>query len=136
MKSFMKTLEKGKALEESENKKIVELTGRVLNDTIKLILDVLFCPFWTPQIVFCMLCYSQTTVILSYCKEHYPMCVVQKQHTTEIHQYHSLLFVSLSTGKVAVAELAEAKAGDVIKSMEGLVNEAKAKLSITAKGGK
>ena len=64
------------------------------------------------------------------------MCVVQKQHDTEFHQYHTLLFVSLSTGKVAVAELAEAKAGDVIKSMEGLVNEAKAKLSITAKGGK
>lgn len=47
-----------------------------------------------------------------------------------------IITVSLSTGKVAVAELAEAKAGDVIKSMEGLVNEAKAKLSITAKGGK
>jgi hypothetical protein len=55
---------------------------------------------------------------------------------TEFHQWYSLLIVFLSTGKVAVAELAEAKAGDVIKSMEGLVNEAKAKLSITARGGK
>jgi hypothetical protein len=64
------------------------------------------------------------------------MCVVQKQHNTEFHRYYSLLIVPLSKGKVAVAELAEAKAGDVIKSMEGLVNEAKAKLSITAKGGK
>jgi uncharacterized protein (DUF1499 family) len=44
VKSIMKSLEKGKALEESENKKIVELTGRVLSDTIKLILDVLSCP--------------------------------------------------------------------------------------------
>jgi hypothetical protein len=32
----MKTLEKGKALEESENKKIVELTGEILNDTMTL----------------------------------------------------------------------------------------------------
>ena len=37
-------------------------------------------------------------------------------------------------GKVTAAELAETKAGDAIKSMEGLVNEAKAKLSITMKG--
>lgn len=35
---------------------------------------------------------------------------------------------------MTAAELAENKAGDVIKSMESLVNEAKAKLSITVKG--
>jgi hypothetical protein len=35
------------------------------------------------------------------------------------------------TGKVATAELAESKAGDVIKSMESIVNEAKGKLSTT-----
>ena len=49
---------------------------------------------------------------------------------------HGILFSFQNKGKVAAAELAEAKAGDVIKSMEGLVNEAKAKLSVTAKGGK
>lgn len=132
----MKTLEKGKALEESENKKIVELTGRKLNDTITLILIVLHCPLWTPQIIFCMLYHIQTNVSLSFFKEHSPMCVVRLQHTRDYRQHYSQLIVSLSAGKVAVAELAEAKAGDVIKSMEGLVNEAKAKLSITAKGGK
>ena len=39
-----------------------------------------------------------------------------------------------STGKVAAAEVVEAKAGDAIKAMETLVNEAKTKLSNTVKG--
>jgi hypothetical protein len=42
---------------------------------------------------------------------------------------HSLLFKI--TAKITTAELAETKAGEVVKSMESVVSEAKAKLSAT-----
>ena len=49
-----------------------------------------------------------------------------------IIQYHSILFNM--AGKVSASEAAEGKAQETIKAMEGLVSEAKAKLSATLKG--
>ena len=72
------------------------------------------------------------TILLS--RTFYYVC--SRRLSDDSMTLHGILFSFQNKGKVAAAELAEAKAGDVIKSMEGLVNEAKAKLSVTAKGGK
>ena len=42
-------------------------------------------------------------------------------------------FLYDTTAKITTAELAETKAAEVVKSMEGIVSEAKAKLSVTQK---
>ena len=49
-----------------------------------------------------------------------------------MHQYFYFILCE-TAAKITTAELAETKAGEVVKSMEGIVSEAKAKLSVTQK---
>ena len=122
MKSIMKVLEKGKADEAAEVKKIADLNGKKYSK---------FIIFWIVIIIIIIII---IIVMVKIKAKNWSEFNIKFDLTFDIILLIIYNYFFNSTGKVAAAEVVEAKAGDAIKAMETLVNEAKTKLSNTVKG--